>query len=246
MLKQTLIILSIIATITGYAYGNVSTNVYISDSNIPLGVADINTPLVYKDIMVGTKLAIVIDSNAAELWSGGLYLMGGYRDFGILTGRDFNNITLDWQGSRFEAAGSEARVFPYDDDLLSGFDFYGDIYATAGLWYVIDYTALKEGSCSVGFYDYNIDWFTPVYNLMFNQVPTRDFNSDYIVNFQDFAVFAAKWQVTDSDETGGFSKVDLNKDSRIDVNDLTLFTDFWLERTQITSSEPNSTDKRSY
>jgi hypothetical protein len=243
MLKKQLIILSVILTITGYAAGIVSTNVYLSDSKTPLEIADVNAPFVYyKDIMAGTKLTIAIDSNSSGLWEGGLYIAGIDRDYGVLTGRDFNDITLDWKGSRLGAAGSEARIYDYQDDLMSGFDFYGDIYATAGQWYIIDYTAINEGTCSVGFYDYLVDYLNPVYYMVFNNVPTRDFNDDSIVNFQDFAVFASAWQVDDCTDSGKCAKIDLNKDNKVDINDLILFADYWLESTQVTTAEPNSTD----
>ena len=37
-------------------------------------LADGNTPFEYRDIMVGTKLTIIVDSNVAEDWGGALKL----------------------------------------------------------------------------------------------------------------------------------------------------------------------------
>jgi hypothetical protein len=237
---------------------------YPPDPNLPIKMLDPNNPFLYRDIMVGTKLVITIDSNAAKEWSGGLFLIDANRDYGVLSGRDFNDITFDWEGSRFNNAGSNARVFEVYDNITSGFDCYGDIDATAGKWFIFDYNATKLGTCQIGFYDYSVDWFEPIYKITFNQVPTRDFNNDKIVDFNDFSIFASCWQLNDCNEagwcrktyingivdsnsyvltncnsSGKCGKVDLDKNGIVDINDFLLFADFWLERTEKTIVEPN-------
>lgn len=43
------------------------------------------------------------------------------------------------------------------------------------------------------------------------------------VNFRDFSILAVNWQLIDTDLAG-----DLNKDLAVDVNDLAIFTNYWL------------------
>jgi hypothetical protein len=99
-----------------------------------------------------------------------------------------------------------------------GFEFYGGEEPNVGDWFIFDYNAKDIGNCNVAFYDYDVSVTEPVY-LTFNHVRTRDFNSDTKVDFRDFSVFASYWQVTDC-----------NGD--VDSNDLMLFVEYWLERTE--------------
>jgi len=50
-----------------------------------------------------------------------------------------------------------------------------------------------------------------------------DFNSDKIVNFADFAVFAGNWR-----KSGSGLKGDFDKNGTVDTNDLATFAYFWL------------------
>ncbi|MHC4173865.1 MAG: dockerin type I domain-containing protein [Planctomycetota bacterium] len=231
---KRLTVLVLFLGLASMAMGEVSTRVYLADANTPLELADPNVPYVYRDIMVGTRLTIIVDSNIAEDWDGGLFIAGTDRDYGVLSGRDYNNITLVWEGSRLEAAGDGARVFDWQDDLRSGFDLYGHRSAVAGDWFIIDYTATSVGTCNVGFYDYGwpggMDY--PIYDLVFDHVRTRDFNQDSKVDFADFAIFASYWQVVDCNDPNQCEGADLDTDGNIDSNDLELFVDYWLESTE--------------
>ena len=51
-----------------------------------------------------------------------------------------------------------------------------------------------------------------------------DFNFDGIVNFRDFAVLAGDWQKSVTNKTS-----DLNGDGIVDIDDLDLFTQVWLQ-----------------
>ncbi|MCJ7729293.1 MAG: hypothetical protein MUO27_05395, partial [Sedimentisphaerales bacterium] len=62
------------SVVVGAVKENISTRVYFRDSNTPLELADPNVPWVYRDIMVGTRLTIIVDSNASGSWSGGLLI----------------------------------------------------------------------------------------------------------------------------------------------------------------------------
>ncbi len=220
---KRIMLLLLFLCMASVAVGEVSTRVYLADGN---------TPLEYQDIMVGTKLTIIVSSDANGLWNGGLFIKDPYRDYGVLSGRDYNDTTLDWEGSRFEAAGDGARVKDLQDDVMSGFDFYGDSDAVVGDWFIIDYNATNIGDCNVGFYDYSVSWDDPIYNIEFTHVRTRDFNGDTKVNFIDFAVLASHWQVTDCGNPDWCEGTDLDTDGNVDANDLMLFADYWLEKTQ--------------
>ncbi len=98
-----------------------------------------------------------------------------------------------------------------------------------GDWFIIDYNATAIGDCNVDFYDYSISADDPNYYLEFSHVRTRDFNKDTKVDFGDFTVLASYWQQIDCGECGG---ADLDDGNNVDVNDLMLFTDYWLETTE--------------
>jgi len=231
---KKLTILALFLGMTSMAMGEVSTRVCLADGNTPLELADPNIPFVYRDVMVGTKLTIIVDSNIAEYWYGGLFIAGADRDYGVLSGRDYNDTTLDWEGSRFEAAGERAFVYDCQDYIRSGFDLYARRSVEAGDWFIINYAATIIGNCSVGFYDYRglggMDF--PVYDLVFSHVPTRDFNNDARVDFADFAVLASHWQETGYIDPNRCEGTDLDADGNVDCNDLTLFMDYWLKRTE--------------
>ena len=64
-----------------------------------------------------------------------------------------------------------------------------------------------------------------------------DIHSDGIVNFRDFAEFAADWGFT------GTSAADFDEDGTVDVNDLNILSQNWLQTSYI---EPNVTDNGDY
>jgi hypothetical protein len=231
--KPTLLALVATFSIVSTALGGISTRVCLADGNTPLELADPNIPFVYRDIMVGTKLTIIVNSDANGYWEGGLFVQGEDRKYGVLSARDYNAVTLDWEGSRLDAASNEARVFDCVDEVRSGFDLYGHRDAIAGDWFIIDYTATGVGECSVGFYDYNrpggMDY--PIYEMVFFHVPTRDFNDDTIVSFIDFAILASYWQVADCSDPNMCAGTDLDNNDSVDIDDLILFCDYWLEKT---------------
>jgi len=231
--KYILMILAFVIFADGQmAIGDVSTRVYMADGNTPLELADVNTPYVYRDIMVGTRLEIVISSDANGYWGGDLAILDENRDFGLLSARDFNEVTGDWAGSRLPTATEKARVWEWIRPTIQGFTFDGHNEAIPGDWFIIDYTATSVGNCLVAFYDHSIDWFEPVYNLVFSHVYTRDFDDNDIVDFADFAAFASYWRTNNCIYPGWCMGSDLNTDGYINVKDLLLFADYWLEITE--------------
>ena len=207
------------------AAGEVSSRVYLADGNTPLELADPNVPFEYRDIMIGTKLTIVVDSNIAEKWFGGLYIESTDRDYGVLSARDFNDTTHDWEGSRFEAAGNRARVRSSQNNVMSGFSLFSDDSVIAGDWFILDYNAIDIGACKVDFYDYGFSFDDPVYSHVFSHVRTRDFNQDTKADFADFALLSLYWCRSDCSDPDWCAGTDLNTDGTVNHDDLIFFTD---------------------
>lgn len=231
--KRILTILPVIAfAIAQIAMGRVSTRVYLADGNTPLELTDPNIPFLYRDIMVETKLTIVVSSDTGGYWEGDLVIAGEDGNYGLLSARDYNETTFDWAGSHLPAAGYMARVWDLPEPGVQRLNLIGHRAAVAGDWFIIDYTAISVGVCNVALYDHAVSWVEPIYHLMFSHVPTRDFNSDTKVDFADFAVFASHWQLTNCNDPNWCEGTDLNTDSKVDGDDLQLFAKYWLESTQ--------------
>jgi hypothetical protein len=217
--------------IASVAVGEVSTRVCLSDGNTPLELADPCIPFVYRDVMVGTKLTVLVGSNVAEYWYGGALGVEeeDMLNIGRLYGRGYDGF--GYPGSCLPAAGVDAAVWS-TVFYGYGFEFYGGDDPNVGDWFIFDYNAIGIGDCNVAFYDYDVSETEPVYILTFNHVRTRDFNNDTKVDFRDFAVLASYWQVTDCNDPGWCQGTDLDVDGDVDSNDLMLFVEYWLERTE--------------
>lgn len=228
---KKLVLLVLFFSVASTAIGEVSTRVCLADGNTPFPPIDSNFPHIYPDIMVGTKLAIIVSSDTGENWWGGLIIKGTNLNYGALLARDYNETTLDWEGSRFPEAGTGARVNTFAESGKYGFQLLGHSSAVAGDWFIIDFNAINVGDCNVGYYDFNIDLGDPIYDLSFYHVRTRDFNNDTVVDFADFGVLASYWQVADCNDPNWCEGTDLDTSGTVDSNDLGLFVDYWLEET---------------
>jgi len=230
-MKKVMPLVLILATAT-VCTGEVFPQVYLADSNTPLPLRDPNIPFVYRDIMVGTKLTIIVSSDVNEYWSdgGSLAIEEAYLDYGILSARG-PKVGEDWSGSHFPAAGKEALVVWWP---VNEFDLYTTVSSViqAGDWFIIDYNAINIGTCTVGFYDYGISWDQPIYYLKFSHVRTRDFNKDTRVDFTDFAVIASHWQENECSDPNWCEGTDLDTNGGVDTNDLMSFAEYWLEKTE--------------
>jgi hypothetical protein len=224
-MKKITILLLFFCT-TSPTWGEVSTRVCLSDGNTPLELADPCIPFVYRDVMVGTRLTIIVDSNVAEYWYGGALVT---EETDILYGRGCDG--LECSGSCLPAAGEFASAVRIEYPGY-GFEFYGGEEPNVGDWFIFDYNAKDIGNCNVAFYDYDVSVTEPVYILTFNHVRTRDFNNDTKVDFRDFAVLASYWQVTACNDPGWCQGTDLDIDGDVDSNDLMLFVEYWLEKTE--------------
>jgi len=233
--------LALLLSAGSIAVGEVSATVYLADGNTPLEWADPNVPFVYPDIMVGAGLVIVISSDANEGWSGVLKITYPDTDYGFLSARDYNHVTLVWEGSILEAAGEGGGVKTSAGSLRAGFTLKARNPAAAGDWFILDYTAAKEGNCTVTLYEYlgekgsDIDPFNPpppekrtVSELVFSHVPSRDFNADAKVDFVDFAIISSFRGLTNCADSNWCEGTDLDKDGDVDTYDLILFADYWL------------------
>jgi len=221
------------------AQAGVWSEVRFADSNTPLDLIDPCVPGVYRGIMVGTHLVFVVSSDAGGFWTGTLWVPAPFLDQGRLYAREFSIKTADWQGSRLPAAGSLARVWPFvgywGGREMRGFQFAADDDGTAGDWFILDYVASRVGPCVVEFYDDRISLFEATFVYVFDQVPTRDFDGDGRVGFEDFAQVASAWRTRASpsgDDPTGHGAQDLDSDGEVGMSDLRLFLDHWLDRTR--------------
>jgi len=192
------------------AFGEVSTRVCEADGK---------TPFDGRDIMVGTRLTIIVssDSNSADPYPVDLIIEEENRNYGFLFG-----------ARAFDEAGTESFLYCWEDDQYQAISFQTGEDAVAGDWFIADYEATDIGDCDVAFYDY----FSFAYNISFRHVRTRDFDGSIKVDFTDFTVLASYWQDQDCNAPNWCEGTDLDVDGDVDLNDLTLFIDYWLEVTR--------------
>jgi hypothetical protein len=266
---KKLFALALAVALTSIAAARVWVTVYRYDGKTPMAAVDANYPDVYREIMVGTRLTLVISSDAADKWGGELDLSWDDALYGKLSGRGLTPPVprsplkiSTYKDSCLDAAGTKATVMGREDSYSIGLFFDNDNRpyqpngghpAYPGDWFVADYYAEQAGECSVRFYA--VGSLGPIVNpyvpqdpgpptllqtLSFKHVPSRDFNGDTVVNFKDFARFAVCWRSASDPNTGAGAAFDLSTDSRIDSSDLASFTEYWLERTDCNEPPANS------
>ena len=183
-------------------------------------------------VMVGSHIPLVVYSETNSYWSGGFFIKGNDRAIGQLQARGKDPNSRDWSESHLPAAGSGAYVLGWKDSNLWGFDLYPDDFERyPGSWFVIDYYALEEGVCNVGFYDHSYSWTIPDPNitLLFSNTPTRDLNPDGIVNYADFSVFSSYWLAENCDDPNAACyRADFSRNGSVGLEDVIMFADFWL------------------
>lgn len=239
----------------------VLARVCLSDEVTPLAAADPNVPDAYRDIMVGTRLAIFVTCDAAMRWSGALWLSRADMGTGDISARGDNPVWpfFSYEDSCLPSAGTNALVTAAMDASGLSFHLLSSWNAVPGPWFVLDYQAKAVGRCHVGLYSYSAstdvvtepnpdDPYNPgdpppfdanlIQVLYFNHVASRDYHADSIVNFADFAVLAGLWGESLVSDPNTTMPTDLNDDGRIDVHDLSLFCEYWLDRTQAVRPEP--------
>jgi hypothetical protein len=237
---KTLLVLVFAVAFAPVTLAGVWTAVYRCDETTPLAAVDPNYPTVYRDIMVGTKLTLVISSDAGTDWWGALALSWDDWNYGTVTARGYNEETASFDGSCLPAAGRQPLAVDIPDANTIGFQFGAGLGAAAGRWFIVDYHAERVGSCNVGFYDGDYSWDVPRDILSFHHVPSRDFDGDGVVNFEDFALLASRWR-SSGDLDPNEATFDLNTDSSLNTGDLVEFAGYWLERTDCRqpAADPN-------
>jgi len=238
-------VLGIFLCVSSAASGAVLVRVFRADGQTPLELVDPNVPFVYRDIMVGTKLTIIVSSDLARNWTGKLHVEEAERDRGSVSTMDHNDVTATRHGSIFEAAGEDAWVQRFENPSQAGVTMDAMGLVMAGDWFIFDYDATNVGNCRVEFSEVvwqpvvNFDPINPpeteeilLQELVFSHVPTRDFNSDTKVDFIDFAMIAEFNGITNCADLNGCEGIDLDHDGDVDCDDLMLFAEYWLEQIQ--------------
>jgi hypothetical protein len=233
--------LILIAALSFPAAGRVWTSVYRCDEVTPLSPVDPNHPHIYEDIMVGTRLAIVVSSDTGRYWRGHLRLSWDDAPYATLSGRGPVDLPgsplVDYEGSRLDAAGA-GSAWDYHAPLGVGIAFAsavdGGIYpyqSRPGEWFIFDYRAEQIGVAHVGLYDCLASPETLVEALFFGHVPSRDSDGDMVVNFEDFALFAQHWNSAIAFDPDGTALVPHSgADGRITMADLASFSPYWLRQ----------------
>jgi hypothetical protein len=228
-----------VSALVSATQAEVWSTVYRCDEKTPLAAIDPNYPTVYREVMVGTRLVIVISSDTAGYWSGSVRIPREDLQVATLDGRGYDAERQSYQGSCLEAAGEEAQVLPFYN--MNGRGYYlwtipdRDLPGrdtSAGDWFIFDYHARQVGLCDVLLRAGTLSSGTLLETLSFAHVPSRDFNGDAIVDFADFARFSSQWRsALDPDPNSPDAIVDLNSDRQVDLADLVSFSEYWLERT---------------
>jgi hypothetical protein len=242
---KKLLVPALVAALTPVAAGKAWVTVYQHDGKTPLAAVDADHPNVFREIMVGTRLTLVVSSDSNEYWLGGL----------LLSWADANDARLTGRGLTPPAPGSQPRFSAYKDSVLNaagtkayvrdiggidtiGLELHTDIFpyieggghpAYPGDWFIVDYYAEQVGIYNVELYDWTSSEVL-LQTLSFTHAPSRDFNHDTIVDFQDFARFASGWRSAADPGSGPTADFDLNADSRVDLADLASFSRYWLEQ----------------
>jgi hypothetical protein len=267
---KKLFVLALAAVLTPVAAAKVWVNVYQCDGRTPLAAVDANRPEVYRDIMVGTRLTFVISSDTSDSWGGDLLFSQDDAPYAKLSGRGFtyiyrgpgNAIKIPtYKDSCLDAAGTKATVQDSADAQSIGLGFGNDTtrYITGGHpaypgdWFVVDYYAELVEDCKVELYggglvspvvgvvgDPGVVPVRLLQTLSFTHVSSRDFNSDTVVNFKDFALLASHGRSAIDPNSSGEAAVDLKADRRVEVSDLMSFSQYWLEQTDCSESPTES------
>lgn len=264
---RALVSLVLTTLLTSVAPAAVSVQVYRFDEQTPLALADPNTPDVYRDIMVGTRLTLfVVSDTVVSTWSGGLRILWDDWDRGTVTARGYNADTFNYEGSVLPACGLGCGdLIDSPDSNGVKFTFSVDDPCAAGEWFVLDYHANALGACTVGVFGVESDGIPPELDpftgepppagkvwtqaLSFHHVPSRDYNGDSTVDFVDFSLWATgRREIVEPDPNEAVA-ADPNAPAAsepraaqaVDARELALFCTYWLEQTDVNTPafDPN-------
>lgn len=242
-MKKLLVL--VLAALTPAAAARVWVTVYQPDGKTPLAAVDADHANVYREIMVGTRLTLVVSSDTGEKWGGFLLLSGDDVNDAGLSGRGLtppspgSPLKLStYKDSSLNAAGTKAYVRDFANSDGTGLNLSSDYFsyitgghpAYPGDWFVVDYYAEQVGIYNVELYDSTTSSDVLLQTLSFTHIPSRDFNHDTMVDFQDFARFASHWRSAADPGSSQTADLDLNTDGRVDLADLASFSRRWLEQ----------------
>ena len=169
---RTYDLLTIVVLLSAVVSAEVSVSVYRPDGRTPLGPVEPNLIKVYPDIMVGTRLALVVHSDTPGYWWGGLLLTWNNWVVGNVSARGESSglPELSYEESVLPAAGTAALVQDCIEPSLVGFELVSWVDAVAGDWFVLEYHAEQIGLCYLGLYDYGFSLSIPIEILLFSHV----------------------------------------------------------------------------
>ena len=252
--------------LTSVAAARVWVTVYQYDGKTPLATVDSNQPDVHRDIMVGTRLTLVISSDMADKWSGDLELSWDDALYGTLSGRGLTAAApgsplkvSTYEGSCLDAAGTRATVMGRADSSSTGLSFDNDNSpyqpngghrAYPGDWFVVDYYAEQAGgSESSSMRLVVLSALSSILSFLVSSVRRRSCRRFPSSTSPRGISTAIRWSISGtlpgSPRTGGppptrmrvrGAAFDLRPDNWIDSSDLASFSEYWLERTD--SNEP--------
>jgi len=225
---RTLAVAVAVLALSSVLQAEVRLKVYRCDEKTPLTPVDPNHPGIYGDIMVGTKLVIVVSSDAGQFWWGSLKYSIDYRPIVSLTAR---GDAPQYPGSCLPAADEGAEILPIAEPEDWGFQFINGFVPSPGDWFILDYRAEQVGCCDLRLYDLDVDWDVPIEVLSFTHVPSCDLSQDGIVNLKDFALLASRNSPGSDSATKDQDAVsDSTSDRTLDLRDLAQLSSRWLER----------------
>jgi hypothetical protein len=240
--------IAVMAALLSPAMAALRMDVYLSDGNTPLAPRDPNTPGVYRDVMVGTKLSVIVSSDKKTKMPGIIGMPWDDLSEGELTARGYDGALNMWQGSCLKDSGTNSSVWNTRMDAVVGFYFMsGGLQICPGKWFIFDYLATTVGSCDIILGAAPVvvtgggepplttgETMAIVMKITLNHVPSRDFNNDTVVNARDFAHFANHWRTpAGADPNSTSAKSDLDADGYVGMSDLRLLNQFWLARTDV-------------
>ena len=105
-------ILLLFFCMTSPTWGAVSTRVCEADGN---------TPFDGRDIMVGTRLTIIVRSDVGEPWGTMVAVCYWRNNIGIMEfcRPEDHRLMQDWTGSHFPAAGNKAVVWDWEESGIT-------------------------------------------------------------------------------------------------------------------------------
>lgn len=197
-----------------------------SQQNFSFGLSHLSSPVEFSDF--GPELGMSNSTNELRINNDGHYDVltvidpNVWYNCWVLVNNNDDTSEVWLNNEPFADAASEDKLFNTDSEDVFGF-------RTGGLRNLVTFF-IKTGGGSSG--NYGPVYFDDIYiestntlNLNNPLCPDKDMSGNCIFNFDDFAIFADYWLVTDCNKCGG---ADLTGDSSVNIEDLAEFARKWL------------------